>query len=630
MMNAVMVLLATLFSIFAIVLNQPLLGVSAWFALLIPIVRLEKELKIIDRAIRRLSDPSRSGGKGKNLVEHDFTLRTHRILDALSGLTARLSALSWESEEDNRANLTYEREVRVDDFSPEELFQDVMRFAEERFRASGGAIVFRRNQEAEWEFVHFGSTGQRLQARLSHLANMVSGPKGNDFIGLRDGFEEQSIFSDFGPFGLRYSIVSQFKSQGDISSEGILWLGYTEDRVPTKTELSWADALCRFINLQFNTKTKIKDLHGELRRVQSDTKAQTRFFADLSHDVRTPLNNLKNILALAKFEETSTETRSMLEAALDSCDHVADMMEDILIYSQSQAGAIHASPRAISLQELLSKLVSTFRGSAEIKKLELSLGKIEEGAVVTVDLKHLRRILSNLISNSIKYTKKGRVSIHVESRSSDTWSVIIKDTGIGMSNDEVHKLFTPFQRFERGSEVEGVGLGLALSKILADANGALLIPSSRLGFGSEFELRLPRAGVIYKNSEASEQRVDIRISVLLVDDDLDYLSSTAQLLERFGYEVMTSASANEAVGIMKMANPSLVVTDGTMLQGSGEDVCRAAQSLRIPAIVVSGKSDELFMARMDKAGAKAILQKPVDINDLVQAIKSSQASYKAA
>lgn len=632
MINAMIVLVALGFSYLAVLLSQPLLGVAAGFALLIPIVRLDREIQIIHRAFRNLVEPRRNARKHELILDPDMSSRTHSILDALAGITARMSALSWESDEDNRAKLTYEREVRVDDFSVEEIFKDIVKFAEERFRAHGGAIVFRRNKESSWEFINYGLTGQRLQARLGHLAGLVFDRNGDDFLGLRDGAEERSFFSDFEPFGLRYSIVSRFQSLGEISTEGIVWLGYTEERIPTKTELSWADALCRFINLQFNTKTKIKDLHGELRRVQTDTKAQTRFFADLSHDVRTPLNNLKNILALAKFEETSAETRSMLEAALDSCDHVADMMEDILIYSQSQVGSIRTAPRAVPLRDLLTRLVGTFRGSAELKGLELALAEIEEEAVVTVDLKHLRRIVSNLISNSIKYTKSGRVDIHVESRSNETYSIIVRDTGIGMSSDEVHRLFTPFQRFESGRDVEGVGLGLALSKILSDANGAMLIPSSKLGFGTEFELRIPRAGSVagFTHTDLSKASLNGNGTLLLVDDDVDYLKSTAQLLERFGYEVLTSTNPNEAVGILKMAQPNLVITDGSMPKGSGEEVCRASLSLGIPAIVVSGKSDELFIARMEKLGASAILQKPVDIDDLVQTIKKYQTSEKAA
>jgi signal transduction histidine kinase/CheY-like chemotaxis protein len=452
------------------------------------------------------------------------------------------------------------------------------------------------------------------------VAGVVFGENGDDFLGLRDGVEEQNMLSDFEPFGVRYSVLAKFQEQDKFGFEGILWLGYSENRVPTKTECSWAEALCRFINLQLNTKTKIRDLHGELRRAQTDTKEQTRFFADLSHDVRTPLNNLKNILALAKFEETSSETRSMLEAAMDNCDHVADMMEDILIYSQSQAGSISPSPRAIPLAEILPKIVATFKGSSEIKGLPILSSKIPEDAVVTMDLKHLKRILSNLLSNALKYTEKGQISIGVDSRSSDTWSVFVRDTGVGIAPEDLEKLFTPFNRLERTASIEGVGLGLALSKILATANGADIVPSSRLGFGTEFELRIPKAMKAFKEQVHSRSVVARGASILLVDDDADYVSTSVRILQRFGFEVLSASSGPEANSLIRMSPPDIVVTDGSMPLGGGEEVSSAASSLGIPVIVVSGKSDSNFASKMRALGASLVLVKPIEMEDLAREI----------
>jgi signal transduction histidine kinase/ActR/RegA family two-component response regulator len=618
-MKSLVGIIALVLGIFGAISGQILLVSISAISFLAMFLRAENDFRDIENAVKRLAT---TNSRGRDLLGLNTSLsdRVQSLIDNLIGMGARLNALAWESESDNRASLTFEREVRVDDFSPEELFKEVIQFAEERFRARGGAIVYRRNHSTAWQVLNYGVAGQKLNIRLSHVAGVVFGENGDDFLGLRDGVEEQNMLSDFEPFGVRYSVLAKFQEQDKFGFEGILWLGYSENRVPTKTECSWAEALCRFINLQLNTKTKIRDLHGELRRAQTDTKEQTRFFADLSHDVRTPLNNLKNILALAKFEETSSETRSMLEAAMDNCDHVADMMEDILIYSQSQAGSISPSPRAIPLAEILPKIVATFKGSSEIKGLPILSSKIPEDAVVTMDLKHLKRILSNLLSNALKYTEKGQISIGIDSRSSDTWSVFVRDTGVGIAPEDLEKLFTPFNRLERTASIEGVGLGLALSKILATANGADIVPSSRLGFGTEFELRIPKAMKAFKEQVPSRSVVARGASILLVDDDADYVSTSVRILQRFGFEVLSASSGPEANSLIRMSPPDIVVTDGSMPLGGGEEVCSAASSLGIPVIVVSGKSDSNFASKMRALGASLVLVKPIEMEDLAREI----------
>lgn len=608
--------IALIIGIFGAFNGDPLLLSASAITFLALYLRAEGDFEDISLAIDRLARID-EGGRVVDPGAFAISDRAQEVIDNLIGVGARINALSWESEEDNRADLSFEREVRVDDFKPEELFADIIKFIQERFRSRSGAIVFRRSQDANWQTICYGTLGQKFEAKLKHVAGLVFSPQGDQFVGMRDGVEESSIFSDFEQFGLRYSVISKFREQDRFGYEGIVWLGYPENRIPTKTEISWSEALCRFVNLQLNTKTKMRDIHGELRRAQTDTKAQTRFFADLSHDVRTPLNNLKNILALAKFEETSIETRSMLEAAMDNCDHVAEMMEDILIYSQSQVGAIKATPRAISLIDVLPKLIGSFKGSAELKGLPILQGEIPEDAVITMDPKHFRRILSNLISNALKYTEKGHVAVSVAASSSSSYSIFVRDTGVGISAEDLSKLFTPFNRFDRTSNVDGVGLGLALSKILADANGAQLNPSSKLGYGTEFELIAPRASVDVPQQSESKIHLNERATILLVDDDADYLKSSAKILERFNYEVFTASSGKEAAGMMKMVNPALIVSDGSMPNGGGDEVCLAAKELGIPVLIVSGRSDTIFITKMHKLGALKVLLKPVATEDLV-------------
>ncbi len=602
-----------------LVTSQPLLILVSLLTFMALFLKSERDFAGIKEVVARLVNAQDSGAIRPN--ELVLSSRAKEVVDNLVGVGARMNALTWELDPELKKNtVSFDSQVRVDDFVPEDLFEELLNFAESRFRAKSCAIIFKRQNDTSWTIKARKGQGARFDERLSRIAGLAFSPNSEQFCGIQENTDADSLITNFEHFSIRQTIVSKFEEHDQFGIKGVFWLGYAEGKVPTATELSWAEGLCRFINLQLNTKTKIKDLHGELRRAQIDTKAQTRFFADLSHDVRTPLNNLKNILALVKFEETSVETRSMLEAAIDNCDHVADMMEDILIYSQSQAGAISSNKRALCLDEQLRRIVGAFKGSADLKGLPIRIANIPQEAVVSIDPKHFRRVVSNLLSNALKYTEKGEVVVSVECRAEQTWSVFIRDTGVGIDQKDLGRLFSPFDRLERTRGIEGIGLGLALSKILAQANGAELLAASKLGFGTEFEFRIPRGADVVSLAP-------IKVSVggqvvLMVDDDSDYLQSSAKILARLGYEVLTATSGREAVSVMKLAKPAVVVTDGSMDEGGGEYVCREATALGIPTVVVSGKTHPDFVGTMMRLGAKKVCLKPIEMTELSRIICS--------
>jgi signal transduction histidine kinase len=600
-----------------LVSGQPLLILVSLLTFMALFLKSERDFAGIKEVVGRLVNSEDSGAvRPDELV---LSSRAKDVVDNLVGVSARMNALTWELDPELKKNtVSFDSHVRVDDFVPEDLFEELLNFAETRFRAKSCAIVFKRQNDSAWTIKARKGQGARFDERLSRFAALVFSPNGEQFCGIKENADAESLITNFEHFAIRQTIVSKFEEHDQFGIKGVFWLGYAEGKVPTATELSWAEGLCRFINLQLNTKTKIKDLHGELRRAQIDTKAQTRFFADLSHDVRTPLNNLKNILALVKFEETSSETRSMLEAAIDNCDHVADMMEDILIYSQSQAGAISSNRRALCLGEQLRRIVGAFKGSAELKGLPIRIGEIPQEAVVSIDPKHFRRVISNLLSNALKYTERGEVLVSVECRAPQTWSVFVRDTGVGIDHKDLGRLFAPFDRLERTRGIEGIGLGLALSKILAQANGAELLAASKLGVGTEFEFRIPRGADVY--SIAPESIPSGKNLILMIDDDTDYLQSSAKILTRLGYEVLTASSGKEGVSVMKLARPSVVITDGSMEEGGGEYVCREASELGIPTVVVSGKNHPEFVSLMTRLGAKKVCLKPIEMTELSRII----------
>ncbi len=153
---------------------------------------------------------------------------------------------------------------------------------------------------------------------------------------------------------------------------------------------------------------------------------------------------------------------------------------------------MQARKEVFDLVEVVQKIVASYQVTAEMKNLKLSLRVPETQVKVFVDRKHLRRIVGNLLSNAIKYTMRGSVTLTIKSDTDLTWELSIQDTGLGMSAEQLKRLFQPFTRFH--SELaEGVGLGLTVSKILVEQNAGTLIAHSTKGAGTEFVLTLPAA-----------------------------------------------------------------------------------------------------------------------------------------
>lgn len=625
------IFLSIILSVCSVVLGSPLYAAAAVMALLLYIASLKRDLNLVDEGVIALVD--KDGSMTVPPPAEAFTEQGQDILDRLFGLSFRVASLQSDSGIIRTDTKLVKQDVRVDDFSLDDFFEEILDFIQSKFRCKSVAITFKRSSLSDWQVMTNGIAGDRFYQKLKNICSSLATSE-NVAFGLRDGFEEESLVSEFSLFGVRYSIIYPFRESNELGVRGIIWLGYDETKVPTNTEQLSAQGISDFISLQLNTKSKVSDLHFELRRIKNDTKQKSQFFADLSHDVRSPLSNIKNILALIKFEESSPETHKMIESAMDNCDHMADILEDILYYSQYQVGELRASIKEVGINSILDRLTASFEASAKIKGLNLVCQLPDQELVVDVDVRHLRRIVSNLLSNAIKYTQKGTITVSLKQSLPGSCSIVVADTGIGLASNELSQLFTPFTRFDR-TGAEGVGLGLALSKILAGLNGLEIKVNSAPGKGSSFELVFKSATIrsgrdlnklntkvtpINKNNQKQLLFPDAKI--LLVDDDLDYLDSTAGLLRSICGEVITAKDISEGLTHLVTAQPSLLISDNTMHDGNSDRVVKTALQMGIPVIVISGHEPSLLLANFAQVGLEPtmILRKPVGPDELINVV----------
>lgn len=398
---------------------------------------------------------------------------------------------------------------------------------------------------------------------------------------------------------------------------GVIALTYDFDHPPLQAEL-WQIR-------EFSKRLERDLLHiqrcpeGETESGDTSQKislASPAFTSDhlihISHDIRSPLNNVKAILQLLQPKLQSEEEKDLLSIALGNCGSAQELVEGILDYSRVHAKTISPRRFALRIEDTIDEVFRNFGVSAKAKGIQL---RYQGGCDLQIfaDERHVRRILSNLVSNAIKYTNKGVITVEVSQLKAGMVAISVCDTGPGISAPNLSKLFVPFERLGESTK-EGLGLGLALSKSLAQANGGSLEVSSQTGIGSRFVLILPK--LLHAHNENSSRRL------LVVDDDVECAESLAKLLRKFGYQVQCTFGEREALKLLKTDPVDLILSDQGMVGGGAREllVSLRKEGIDTPLFVVSGSVDLNDSRLLKSLGARQIFCKPVQHDVLLRCI----------
>ncbi|VFT38234.1 two-component sensor [Pseudomonas aeruginosa] len=287
----------------------------------------------------------------------------------------------------------------------------------------------------------------------------------------------------------------------------------------------------------------IDELEEAKNLADEASRAKTTFLATMSHEIRTPMNAVIGILELAlKRAETGRVDRSSIEIAYASAKSLLELIGDILDIARIESGRLSLSPKRANLRELVESVARVFEGLARQKRLSLVL-EIDSSinGDVLLDAMRFKQILSNLVSNAIKFTDEGSIRIRIDGRQVEPSllqvNLCVEDTGIGISLGDQQQLFRPFAQVNRNLQnTEGTGLGLVISRSLCEMMGGRLVMSSELGQGTriDVELRLQVLEPIVESVRAIPlgNRQARRLQVLVVDDhavNRQILPSTAEL-----------------------------------------------------------------------------------------------------
>ncbi len=275
-------------------------------------------------------------------------------------------------------------------------------------------------------------------------------------------------------------------------------------------------------------------------------RAKTEFLATISHEIRTPLNGILPILDLLQGTGLDDEQQRYVRTALNSSRHLLRIINDILDYAKADSGKLELESIELNLEELVRGVLDLMATSAERKGLTLTL-HIDEGvpACVRGDPIRLRQVLANLVSNAIKFTEKGGVTVRIEMQGAAQREVRLRfsvsDTGIGLSRDAAGRLFESFTQADASTTRKhgGTGLGLAICRRLVELMGGRIGVRSRPGIGSTFWFTVSLRRSIHEVPTLRKDLDGVRLLVVLQDARL--YPELAQLLEKWGVKAEVTA-----------------------------------------------------------------------------------------
>ena len=391
-------------------------------------------------------------------------------------------------------------------------------------------------------------------------------------------------------------------------------------------------------------------LSEAVRAAETANKAKSTFLSNMSHDIRTPMNAIIGFTTLAVSNiDDKKRVRDYLGKILSSSNHLLSLINDILDMSRIESGKIHLEETEVSLSDVLHDLKTIISGQIHAKQLELYMDAMDvTNEDVYCDKTRLNQVLLNLLSNAVKFTPAGgTVSVRIRQypgtvKGSELYEIRVKDNGIGMSQEFVQKIFSPFERERTStvSRIQGTGLGMAITKNIVNMMGGTIEVLTEQGKGTEFIVRLPFR--IQSKHQRIEKIAELEgLKALVVDDDFNTCDSVTKMLVKVGMRSEWTLSGKEAVlrarQSMEMGDAfHAYIIDWRLPDMNGIEVTRQIRSLGddTPIIILTAYDWSDIEVEARAAGVTAFCAKPMfmsDIRDtLMTAIGQKQAEEETA
>jgi PAS domain S-box-containing protein len=384
-----------------------------------------------------------------------------------------------------------------------------------------------------------------------------------------------------------------------------------------------------------------EQLRGARAIAEAASSAKSEFLASMSHELRTPLNSILGFAQLLQRDRKtplSARQQERVEHVLKGGEHLLRLIDEVLDLSRIEAGRVSVSPEPVAILEVLSEVKSTLHSMAARAEIELVIDYVETDLPMAIaDRTRLKQILMNYGSNAIKYGRKRGSARFRATAVGSVVRITVSDDGIGVPQDKHDRMFQPFQRLgQETGPIEGTGIGLAITKRLAELMSGTVGFESEEGRGSQFWIELPvhRASA---STPAPGLRDTSQVSalagaegpryvVVYIEDNPSNIAFMEDLLADFErVELLVAPTAEIGIELVRARQPNIVIMDINL---PGMNGIEATQKLRtfpetrnIPVIALSAAAMVRDAKRVQEAGFYRFLTKPVKVDELARTLE---------
>ncbi|WP_437230635.1 PAS domain S-box protein [Planctomicrobium sp. SH661] len=411
--------------------------------------------------------------------------------------------------------------------------------------------------------------------------------------------------------------VSRATALKDEHQQVVMWVGASTD-----------------IHEQRQTADELRDLAARLSEVDH---RKDEFLATLAHELRNPLAPLRNGLEVMKLAEGDlemiNECRGMMERQLEQ---MVRLVDDLMDVSRISRGKLELKLQQVELATVIQSAIETSRPIIEQMGHELTVTLPDHPVFIDADLTRLAQVFLNLLNNAAKYSNP-RGHIHLTAVQEDREVVVsVKDTGIGIAPDQLHRIFEMFSQIDHSLEKAqgGLGIGLTLVRRLVELHhGSVVARSEGIGRGSEFIVRLPlmqeSSGTSSSAHGVSQENASRSLRVLVVDDNRDSAKTLSIMFNIMGHETRSAHDGEEAIRTAQSFRPQVILLDIGLPKLNGHEVCRRIRQYpwgkEIIIIAQTGWGQEEDRERTRQAGFDHHMVKPVDVKELQAILARLQA-----
>ncbi len=394
-------------------------------------------------------------------------------------------------------------------------------------------------------------------------------------------------------------------------------------------------------NLEIKVEQRTEELERAVIKAEEASKAKSFFLANMSHEIRTPMNSIIGMSHLALNQEMNQKTKQYVNNIYENANNLLAIINDILDLSKIEAEKTELAYSVINIRDKIANILNMFSIKADKKNIQLE-STIDDAIpkLLIGDPLRLRQILTNLTNNAIKFTKTGKVSLYLNGYPANDehffLSVKVVDTGIGISTENMKRLFRPFSQADASTtrKYGGTGLGLTICKKLVEMMGGEIDVTSRLGEGSCFEFHVYLKLVTDDKNQKIEsvqfesQENALRIlrgkKVLVVDDSEESRLLTKELLNNVNVESVLANDGNQALQILKDMSFDCILMDCEMPDINGYTATKIIRQdyglINTPIVAMTANAMKTDIEDSLNSGMNDHISKPIDYKKLYETL----------